>query len=188
VGQAICRTEPDVGGCTQFAIFTRSSLEDSCLIEPQNNTNYKLISVIDYPFFEEVDFSDSVIVDSIFGHCKEIFRKEALWKPEISGHGFQLDLKQLWDILEIRQKCKTFGKLQNVISSEVGARIFIPVDNHTIACDFDIANTRKEIPNSDVVEEIAHFKEMCINSTEGGFEGWGNPNLDDLKSENTTGW
>jgi hypothetical protein len=189
VGQAVSRKEPDVGGCTQFAIFTKLNLEDSCLIETENNTAFEIISIIDYPFFEETNFSDGVIVDSIFCHCKEIFRKETLWKPEISGFGFQIDLKQLWDILDIRQKCKTFDNLQSVISSEVGARIFNQVDNYTIACDFEVNNTKKkEISSSDVVGEIAHFKDICINSTDGEFEGWGTPNLHDATAENTTGW
>lgn len=190
VGQFFAKKESEVGGCSQFAMFNRSGhVDDSSIItsnESQNDMAFKLISCIDYPFFEEFDFSDGVIVDSIFDHCKEIFRKEALWKKEMSAVGFQLDLKEIWDILEIRQKCKTFDKLQRVISSESGARVFNRIGTNRIACDLDIPITTKE--TSEVVDELEPFEELCINSTHGAFEGWGIPNPEDLKCNKSSCW
>lgn len=189
IGYSMSKSELDVGGCTQIAVFKTSSQSneyEKCNLNVEES--YQHISTIEYPYFEENNFTEIDIVDAIVCYCKDRYRKEILWKPEMSLERFQIGMKEVWDNLEIRQKCKTYERLEWAIRTESGTGKFKSVNDDKIECLFDIPFLHSESFTLHETSEIIPFEELCINSTDVVFEGWGQAESDHNSFKEATGW
>ena len=180
VGYSNTKNCPDVGGCTQIAIFERNgSLENETPPESGTKRSFTEQLSVDFPFFENSDLTESQILDIIVIHVKSKFSKEILWKPNIPKTGFQFKLDEIWDILEVRQVCKTLDRLNQVILLD---NLFKRIDYSTFECLFEC-----DAPDLVQVEEKLDlpFEELRINSSEVEFKEWGEAIIKDSKE---IGW
>ncbi|KAI8588116.1 hypothetical protein BDZ88DRAFT_379491, partial [Geranomyces variabilis] len=126
-----------VGQCSQVAVFTRlpdlerpSKGRSSCPPGPASPP-YKHHGSIQYPYFAETGFSNADIVAELrhltpvlvwndwHSRCADL-RAEgsstpAAWKDSGGTHGIPLDA--FWNILRVRQLCKTHDRFLDVLRS-----------------------------------------------------------------------
>ena len=186
VGYFVNKNGSDVGGCTQVAIFKRLVANEKSENGELENSSYKLMSSIDYPYFQESNFTETDILDAIVEHAKAIFKKEIQWRPEISADSFKITLNEIWNILQVRQMCKRFEHLERIVSSDSGLKLFKRISDNRLECLFEIPSVAVKLLHHNDEKDLPPFEELCINkSDEGSFDGWGQPESDLLVK---SGW
>ncbi|KAJ3045841.1 Small RNA 2'-O-methyltransferase [Rhizophlyctis rosea] len=130
---------PDVGHCTQIAIFTRIDTQPPSPL-PTIGTPYRYHSTITFPYFTETGFTNKDIIDEAVERTRYLVYNELddrrnrdvkngdedLGKgpPQARAGEIMLPLEKYWNILRIRQICKKLDRLIEAFRSEEAKEFF----------------------------------------------------------------
>ncbi|RUS16635.1 hypothetical protein BC937DRAFT_90974 [Endogone sp. FLAS-F59071] len=103
--------DPNVGRCTQVAVFTNLNPESP----PRHNSftdEYELVEHINFPYYDAPRASSEAALERVHYYMKYFIPEERTEneRPHV------VEIQDLWNVLEIRQVCKTREWLLEVLA------------------------------------------------------------------------